>query len=443
LNNNINKDKGVLLSIRVDPTFLPVATSFVENSALAFGLNKKEALALTLATEEIFLYLIKASSTDHIITIRCSSGIYYVKADFLFSANNFNMRAFNLTTTISPHEEASLEEMGLLIASRSVDRLQVKQEGAQSIHLILTKEKSYPSVDEFDLTTLPSVENVVEFSIKSATGEDLKLFVMLLNSHYKSFSFPKDFRFPGKVVDMVRSGEYEAVVAIDQKERIIGGTLWHWLGSKTVECFGPYIFTQGSDLSIAERLIEECIKAIAKSDAVGLINRYPTLELPKDYFEPLGSLTFFTKGSSSFSITAYFRQMQEDLGSTVWSHPALEEFLKEEYKRLVLPRMIRLVRDQGETKEQFSVLSAEFDRINNFVTLRPLCSGLDSDKNIGAHLDLFKKESLSTIFFEMDLGKSWQVEFVPALFNHNFKPRIILPYGGIGDIVLFQLGEKH
>ena len=47
----------VTLSLQADLIFLPVATSFVEKAAAAFGLAEPEALSLTLATEEIFVYL--------------------------------------------------------------------------------------------------------------------------------------------------------------------------------------------------------------------------------------------------------------------------------------------------------------------------------------------------------------------------------------------------
>lgn len=43
------------LSVNMDRGFLHVATSFVENTAIGLGLDKPQALSLTLATEEIFI----------------------------------------------------------------------------------------------------------------------------------------------------------------------------------------------------------------------------------------------------------------------------------------------------------------------------------------------------------------------------------------------------
>ena len=66
---------------------------------------------------------------------------------------------------------------------------------------------------------------------------------------------------------------------------------------------------------MAEALLEAVLGDIARTKAVGLLSRYPTLELPLHYFEPLGSFSFFPPKGPPLSITAYFRQLQEDTGS--------------------------------------------------------------------------------------------------------------------------------
>jgi hypothetical protein len=88
------------------------------------------------------------------------------------------------------------------------------------------------------------------------------------------------------------------------------------------------------------------------------------------------------------------------------------------------------------------VLSAEFDRSQKIVTLRPIHPGADADKNMANHLKLFVEESLRSVFFEMDLAQPWQTEFTPALLKNGFTPRLVLPYAGQGDLVIFQLGDK-
>jgi len=435
---NSKNNREVLLSVAADSVFLPLVTSFVENGAIGLGLGRAESLSLTLAAEEIFSYLCQIASPDEMLEIRCSGGGYYVRAVFHSSVEDFNMRAFNLTTTVSVDDEASLEEMGLLIASRMVERFQVLIERGKGVQLTLIKEKKYPSSHE---ETVPKARPLKEFSIQEPNPEEMKLLALLVSRHYLDRITPGFFEYPGKFVDMVESGECRAAMALAPDGHLGGGIIWRWTGLKTVECFGPYLFNQDPDSSIPESLLETCLGAIAKTHAVGLINRYPTDDLPEEHFEPVGSFTIFNKDGSTASLTAYSLQMQADPGTSVWTHPELEGFLHGEFSRLVLPSEIRLVKDLGETKTRFSVLSTEFDRSQNMVTLRPIRPGMDAGENLANHLKLLSRESLLSVFFEMDLAEPWHTEFTPALLKHGFTPRLVLPYAGKSDMVIFQLGD--
>ncbi len=84
------------------------------------------------------------------------------------------------------------------------------------------------------------------------------------------------------------------------------------------------------------------------------------------------------------------------------------------------------------------VLSAEFDRGASQVTLRPVWWGLDSEENVANHVRVLRDEGMSGILFEIDLGKPWHSRFTTALFSAGFEPRLVLPYAGKGDLVVFQ-----
>jgi hypothetical protein len=422
------------LKISLNQELLPVATSFVENSAIAFGLSRTEALSLTLATEEIFSCLCRTVSDEDLLSIGCSHGGYCVRAEFSIPAADFNLKAFNLTTTLSPGEDSDLEEMGLLIASRSVDHFHIIEEPG-AIRLLLVKEKKYPEVEAGTEVRTSPLKN---HSIRTPDGEELKIFARLVASHYRDHIIPMDLKYPGKLVDMVRFGECQSLFVFDREGQIGGGILWRWAGAKTMECLGPYLFNQALDSGMANELLEACLKAIAKSKAIGLINRLPTQDLPVEQFESLGSLTFFSNDGASKILPAYFRQMEEDPGLVVWSHRDLADWLQGEYRRLVLPRSIQRMTPEGETVNRWSVLATDLDRFNQMATLRPIRFGSDAAENLAAHLNLLQKESFRRIFFELDLGASWQAGFAPALIHSGFLPRLVLPYAGIGDIAVFQ-----
>ena len=190
---------------------------------------------------------------------------------------------------------------------------------------------------------------------------------------------------------------------------------------------------------MACELMDACIGRVARTSALVLVNRMPTADLPNGYLEPLGTIGLSGADGLQQRVTAYFREMHEDMGAVVWCHPDLTDFLETEYRRLVFPREIRTVSGDGEAGAAYSVLSAEMDRRLGRVTFRPIWPGADRVENLSAHLRLVQNEGLTSIFFEMDLGSSWQAEFTPALLKLGFMPRMILPHAGVGDLVIFEL----
>ncbi len=424
----------VTINVRADTKFLPVATGFVEKAAAAFGIDQGSVLALTLAIEEIFAYLCHVAAPGQEVQLRCLGGGYYAQAEFVFQARDFNMKAFNLTTSLSFEDEAAFEETGLLIASRMVDRFKF-EESEGRLRLSLIKEKAYPAASHM---SVPEATPLDRYEIREPDPEELKIFVHMMMDGYDPQFMPSSFRFPGKMVDMVQSGDYKAALAMDSRGRVGGGIVWRRESSKMVECYGPYLFCQPPESHMSRGLLDFCLGAIVRSEALGLINRYPTPELPLEYFEPLGALRFRRSDGSSADLRAYYRHLEEDLGSAVWAHPSLEEFLTREYRRLVFARDIRRVKDEGETASPFAVLSAEFDRPQERVTLRPVWWGGDSQAVVALYVAVLRKEQIPCITFEMDLGKPWHCRFAPAVLNSDFEPRFVLPYGGRGDLVVFE-----
>ena len=64
--------------------------------------------------------------------------------------------------------------------------------------------------------------------------------------------------------------------------------------------------------------------------------------------------------------------------------------------------------------------------------------GMDMAENLSRHLQLFAEEKLSNIFFSIDLAFPWQNLMIPDLLAQKFTPRLLLPYGGKSDLVIFQ-----
>lgn len=427
--------KKLKMTSFINVSFLSSITSFIEQTSLAFGLEKKDALRLTLASEEVFSYLCSIIKEDKELEIICTDGIYFVSAEFCFDKIELELRAFNVTTEILSESEEDLRDMGLLIAARSVDHLSLKSAQGERLILRLTKDKSYPFMDEIKLPFIPPMTS---YTVKTPLDDELKMFSGLIISHYKGYPFPPAFRFPGKLVDMVSSSIYKAAIACDERGLIGGGAIWRRMNEKIVEFFGPYLFNQPEGSPMAESLTNACLENLARTEILGLFSRYTTEDFPNQYFESIGSSTWYEKDMEPAELQSYYIQLHEDAGTYVYTSKALAPFIKTEYKRLFLPRDLYEIENAGAYSGDYSVFTSEFRREINQVALRYLLPGKDYRENILKHLALFRKEQILNIFFAIDLGIDWQAYIMDDLVECGFIPRIIIPYGGISDAIIFQ-----
>ncbi len=425
--------ENVFLETPLKQEFLPVLLAVVENSARIYMMGQDDALKLTLAAEETFSYLCNNAGGQDRIGILCQNCGYYVRLDLLFQVKSFNLRALNITSNIAMDDQAWLEEMGLLIAARSVDRLFINTEERDKMRLSFLKEKTYPLLDAPNLP-LPALSN--EFFVRAADAEELKEFCRRIVEFYPSERYPSFLLFPGKLVDMVAGKEYASLIAFDGKDNVKGGIIWAVNGEKTIECFGPYTFAPGQEMS--EALLDEFLVRAGRSKNPGIINRYVEPATAVKYFEYIGSTNIYRADGMFTGRKAYYRQLNEDMGSKVWAHAGLLDFLREKYGLLVLPRDIHIAGSLGEREDPYSVFTTEFDRLRDQVTLRLLAPGADEGNNLENHLIALRKEKYMNIFFEIDLGRVSSASMVPYLFSCGFKPRLLLPYAGAGDLVLFQ-----
>jgi hypothetical protein len=418
---------GLLLQLKAEPALVPAVTALVEKTALAYGLAKPESLALTLASEELFAYLAATGAPGREIKITCEPGGYFVKLSFSFQAKEFNLQPFNLTAGAA----IGSDETGLVIAARLTDRFRFDQKDGM-LQLTLRKDKSYPEPADVTVSEAPKPG---KFIIRIPDPEELKLFVKAVRSRFPRSSMPASFAYPGKVVDMMQCGEYHALVAVDKVGHIGGGLLWRWEGTKLVVSFGPYLLSPDKG-ETAVALVEACIGAIARKNAIGMIARHTTSSLPEEYFEFLGTLKD-PENTPPFQ-PVYYRHLEEDLGASVWCHPELNSFLKDFYARLDFAREIRFIGEAGEYEAPNCVIFTELDKQASRATLHPIWWGEDAPDVIARHIDLLSEEGFGQILFEMDNGQAWQCYFTEALLKAGFEPRLVMPYAATGDLIVFQ-----
>jgi len=434
-----------MLDVKVIPSAIHIprtqeyvndAMSFAEGAAGSCCLGRQETLSVILATEEIFLYLCRNAGPRQTVEIVSHGNAHYLQMDFVFSEAEVNFRAFNLTYKPASDNEEDMMEIGLLLASRQADQFRLIRESNNTLRLVLIKEKGYSPAEKAQ--DLPSVAGAGS-TVQMAGPEETERFARTALHFFNLKALPPFFAYPGKLGDMVRSGDYACAVVADERGQQSGGILWRRSKTRMMECFGPYIFGTKGDNNSGAGLLEACLNDAAKTPAVGLINRYPGKWLPHDFFDELGSYSAYNNDSSTSVQIVFFRQLREDPGAKVWADRRLDDFLLQEYRRLVLPREVEFVGEEDNpVASEYSVLTGEFHREQNAVTLRILWPGKDMEQNVAGHIKLFEEEGWRNVSAEIDLGLPWQAGFATALLKNGFMPRLILPHAGQGDVVLFR-----
>ncbi len=427
----------VSLNTFADARFLPLVLSVVENGCRALGAGKAEALKLVLSSEEIFSHLASVLPEKTPLQLGISTGIYYDQVEMSVPVGNVDLRALNLTASVSPERAGDLEDMGLLIAARSVDHLRILKNESGGITFRIIKERAYPEAEVMPDLEIP--EEAREMTVTAAEPEALKAFVYSLIRHYEPEAFPGAFAYPGKLVDMMRGGTYGNLIAQNRAKGVLyGGVAWHVLNKRVVECFGPYVFVKKGRKEVTRALLDGVVGKIARTHALGLINRFPTREMPTGYFEQLGTVMDFAKTAEGRECPYYYRLLDEDLGSKVWATPEIEAFLRAAFQRLVLPREAVITHNEGEHLPAHSVIATEFEHPMKRAILRPMLLGEDKAEILNSHVAALGGEAIGNILFELDLGISSNALWIPALIRQRFAPRVLLPYAGKGDIIVFQ-----
>lgn len=412
--------------------FLPIVTRFVETTASLFDLGKDEALKLVLATEEIFVHLCSAVCPGGPLEVSCRDGLYYTRVAFRFSAPTLNLKGLNIAS--ADEGGCDLEEMGLMIASRSVDDLHLTMEKGNRVCLAVTKHKAYPRVSE----EFPRPEAPQRVVSQTADREQVKRFTLMASLFCRQQDLPPFFDYPGRVADMVAGGEYGCLIGLGQNQQIVGGILFCRRSERIVQFFGPYIFHGGAVTATAEALLEDLLARIARTKALGLLSLSGLPKALEQRFESLGSLSSQVEELPPVRKPFFFRHLHEDPGGEVWSTEALNDWLCAQYDRLVLARQIQTVRDMGERRSGASLFAAEISREKAEACLRPLLPGDDPAVNVKAHVRYLREDGLSTLLFEIDLGVSWHAELTEVLLAEGFQPKILLPFAGRSDLVIFQ-----
>lgn len=253
---------------------------------------------------------------------------------------------------------------------------------------------------------------------------------------------PSFLHFPGKLVDMVEGQEIRILLATDGKGAVYGCVLWK-LMSHCIEAFGPYLFTSHDTLGVD--LVRTMLEMVSKTGAACILIRESTPDTPLSWFEELPPLTPPSDTDSRMPMhrsLPLYRQLDEDGGCVVIVHPGLATSVQRWYDQMYLSRQVITSVPAGEKPGPYTSFSVKIEKERRCASLSSITVGDDAALVLAAHQKLLMDQEIFDISYEMDLTDEMEIFLVPVLTDSGFSPEYIIPWGGIGDIMIWQARER-
>lgn len=428
----------VSLEVTLSLDMLEVVTSVVSYTAKAYGLEESAVNNAILASEEVFVYLISHPGDSPGLRIRIKNGGYFIKISFIFSPTIIPAHLLNLSSENDQRDLNSLEGLEIFIAGRIADRF-IYDRSSQlktKIHLII--EKKYPERIEFfpppsQIPKTVAIRQGLNLEIKQASSRIITKY----GNHAPNF-----FRYPGKVVDMIASGDLQNILVTDGKGVVLGSVFWKQ-NERLIDMYGPYLFVE--EQSYGEDLVQSMLETVGRSGAISVINRSPTREVPVSWFEELPCLSTSDKVTGSESALKeqrpLYRDLGEDSGTSVIVHSALVSAVKNWYSLMFMMRQVIPVNSAGEHLPEKTTYYVDIEKNQNRALLTSCLIGEDAADTLRKHLSILQEQGISNIMYEMDLSREDDAALYPVLKENGFSPEYILPWGGERDTLIFRFSR--
>jgi len=422
------------LRLAATTALVPLVSSAAREGARALGFGEEDARALGVATEEVFSHLALSGAPGHEVAIRILGSRWRAEMEFRFAPARVDFRPLNLTFRTTPEDDPLLSRTALAIASQLVDHFRISRR-AENILLSLTKERCFPK----SAPPPPEPRPDGPVSARPAQPHEFPLAAGLAAARYPAEQWPRAFESAGKVAEMASAGDLGAVVAADAAGRLAGALFWTSAGPRMAGLWGPFLF-QDPPVEAAALLVDTAVSAMARTPLQGLIARCPTGALPTRTMEPLGSIEVSLPDGTSRTVEARYRQLEEDTGGVAHVHSSVEAFVRDRFRRLAFGRIVRVVPDSPHGSGGGTAFATEIDRGTGLARLTPLWLGADVLETLRGLVDALAAGGIRRPLAEIDLGEPGHAGFAPAFLEAGFVPRLVLPWAGTGDLLLFQLG---
>ena len=409
------KGRSVTLQVPFEPSFLPLALGFAEQSGRGLGCQERQVHGLLLAVEELFSFYQPQARRSSVLLLEVVDQGYRVVLTLDFEAADPDLRPLNLTWAVDGGQEDSLQTLGPMLAARAVTSLRMEFPDPGRIRLTLTRDRDYPPSPQPQM--LPS-DQTGPLRLGDLCGEDL--FALLVREERSaSQGLPVLLGSPGRAVDLWRAGHL--------------GVVWLPWSAGGLERRGPFCPDSASETELPGRLLDEAVSRVSRSRYWGLVRRQGPLDGYERFFDHLGET-----GRGSGREVYYYRHLREEGGAVVYARGHLAAFLREACERLCLPREVREGVERQEELPGGAVLTTELDWTRSRARLLPLRPGCDMVALVREHRVLLERQGIVQLLMELNVGRAREALFAAALEADGWTPRLLIPDAQDGDRVLYE-----
>jgi hypothetical protein len=426
----------LVVEIPPDMAFAHCLAGVAKTLAERLGMGSRENLRFQLTVEELCMYLAGVARDGHPMRIELTGKRHLLKAAFGFEASELALGGLNITACPKPGQGAETpDDIGLLLAGKAADRFFLEHQGGDRFRIVAEVDRAYPSLPPVrpPETSRPPYRLLAEHDPARLTQA-----AALASVAYPAWQCPGSFRTPEKFADLVACGQVECLVAVDAGGQTAGLATWSPCSDRAIYFSGPFLFAPGTQRAdLARLLLDGMLMALARTPHVILLSFRATEDLTPGYFEPLGDLQGAAEAGGGRQ-PVVFRHLREDAGLAVWCSPRIETFLHQCYDRLEMFRDLLPVEEPPVRARAESLLGATLDRQRDLAELQAFLDGRDMAANLAAHVNAIRGKGIGRILFYMDLSRPWEAALAEDLMHAGFVPKLVLPYAGQADKVVWQ-----
>ncbi|WP_043600385.1 hypothetical protein [Solidesulfovibrio magneticus] len=429
-------DLSLSMNIPPDTAFVCAVVQAAKAAAERVGMSPRESYRFQLTVEEFSLCLMGLAQSGEPLRIDLSGKRHLLRAAFSFTASNLSLGGLNITAcaAVRAHDEPS-RGLGLLLAAKAADRFHVEHVGGDRFRIVAEVDRRYPEWTPVHAGDQPRLPLRLAHDLDPAR---LSQAAALAVGAYPVWQCPGAFRTPERFADLVADGQVSCVRAVDAAGQTVGLLTWSPCSEQALLFSGPFVFAPRETREAAAKLLVEAfLQAVARQRYAIVLSFRATADLPSGYFESLGNLQASAEDGCRQQ-PVIFRHLQEDMGQAVWCSPRIEDFVRQAYDRLAMARDLLPVEESAGRPRRESLLGTTLDRPRDLAELRPFLDGQDMAANLAAHVAAIRDKGIGRILFYMDLARPWEAALAGDLLQSGFTPKVVLPYAGQGDTVVWQ-----